>query len=104
MHLEAWYSRVFNVAARLTGACFLSGGILMAVVSATDRTGEWGIAMVGGVFGAVVGAALLLVRAYRPDLGDSWHSDPNATPRPRTWWTGESRSESPARDLRSRSE
>ena len=47
------------------------------------------------VIAVLIGAALLSVRTYRPDLGDSAFSRRDGTPRDgrkgRSWWTGEPR-------------
>lgn len=109
MTLEVVHSRLVNLLVRLLGLAFTLGGL---------ASGAWTIyfalrpedprritpdgtdfVVVGGVLSLialVIGAALLSVRTYRPDLGDSAWSLPGSASRDaqntRNWWTGEPRS------------
>ena len=102
---ETSYWRVFNILVRVLGLVALVSGVAFTMLGAA-RILEQGLLLNAGAPGLVIllvgllagalGAAILRVPAYRPDLGDvSWRFDPfgaktrqSASAR-RSWWTGE---------------
>ena len=82
----SFYWRAFNLFGRITGLGFVIAGLAVAISWASDSSTERLLGIVAGSLVAVMGTGLLLVRPYRPDLGDSaWRPSRQR----RTWWTGE---------------
>ena len=103
----SWYWRLFNIAGRVLGLAFLGGGLALVGLSSSTRVAvgastqpapvpDSEIVAIAGLVVAALGALLLWVRPFRPDLGDtSALVDPmrakaaGGTRRPYRWWTGE---------------
>jgi hypothetical protein len=102
---RAGYWRVYNVLVRALGTmAFLSG--LGFIVWGAVRMLQMGlqaseafpglVLLFVGFIAAGLGASILGVPAYRPDLGDpAWHFDPfgkrthQSQASRRSWWTGD---------------
>ena len=105
-----WYWRGFNVAVRalglvalVYGAVFIIWGAVRMVQMEYIRLDEARslVILPVGLLVAALGAAILKVPAYRPDLGDvPWRFDPLGTKTRqspgsrRSWWTGDRLTES----------
>jgi hypothetical protein len=102
---ESTHWRRFTIFIRLLGVLAMAVGVVMAVggldhllrggAGSSDgtpvsRADAIAIAF-AGLFGAVVGMALLRARPYRPDLGDHAFGQPSAEQvhQRRNWWTGD---------------
>jgi hypothetical protein len=80
------YWRAFNLFIRLVGLGFAIFGLLMLILRPGDTISERSVSVVVGSVGVLQGVAMLAVRAFRPDLGDSaW----TQAPKGRSWLTGE---------------
>ena len=89
------YWKAFNVFVRLLGVGFVIVGIIIAVSALSAASDNAFVQVVGALIIAGLGAGMLFVRPYRPDLGDvSATVDPFRAradalhPSRRSWWTG----------------
>ncbi|MBK8006466.1 MAG: hypothetical protein IPK12_21935 [Gemmatimonadetes bacterium] len=107
MASASWYWRLFNIAARVLGLAFLGGGLALAGLSSSTRVPvgasavpaslpDSEIAVITGLVVAALGALLLAVRPFRPDLGETsalvgpvGAKAARGARRPYRWWTGE---------------
>ena len=108
MSYEAWHWRTWNISLRIFGLMALLAGVVFFATAVLEALGRmspwfgdeaWAFALLG-IIVFLVGAGLCRRRVSRPDLGDvSWVAgkaagydyDGSKAPRPRTWWTGETK-------------
>jgi hypothetical protein len=74
--------KALNVLARVVGLVLLAGALLIVPRLATGRWVFLFVIVIGGL-----AIDLLVLRPFRPDLGDSWSGRSNSIKR--SWWTGE---------------
>jgi hypothetical protein len=113
MSTDAVHWRAFNISCRLVGVAFLLAGLMFSIsallATATDpvpspvtvaQSHSPVVAVIVGLIVAVLGGLLLIVRPFRPDLGEtSVLVEPfvarrqQRIGRARSWWTGETKPE-----------
>jgi hypothetical protein len=87
------YWRAFNLLARFVGIGFVLSGLILIAFGAGDISSERVVGIVAGAVVVAFGVGLVVVRAYRPDLGDSaWHRSTQQ----RTWLTGDPKNQAAA--------
>ena len=88
-----WPWRIVNVLARLTGIAFflvgLYGLLTFALLASRGNDSTAAVGLVAFGFALLVGVLVLLVKPFRPDLDGLESALGAATPRRRSWWTGE---------------
>ena len=82
------YWRLFNFAVRLLGMGFAAVGLVLIITHPGDSGSERSVGIVVGAVVVLLGIGLLLVRPYRPDLGDAALGQP---PQGRSWLTGDAK-------------
>ena len=87
------YWRVFNIGMRLVGSGFAAVGLVLIITHPGDSGSERAVGIVVSAVVMLLGIGLLLVRPYRPDLGDAAWGQP---PRGRSWLTGDPKDQAAA--------
>ena len=87
-----YHGRALSILARLCGIGFLLAGAAMAAapfLSSEDLTTGLGIGLIAtGLAAVAIGVSFLMVRAWRPDLGDTVRAN-SGRHVSRSWWTGD---------------
>ena len=79
--------RVVGIMFAFVGTVFISWGVYFAVhPRAVNGNDQVMVYCALGLFAGVVGFAVLKIRPYRPDLGDTVSF---SAPGSRNWWTGD---------------